>query len=180
MLGVSRLVSRSGSQTLMTEHDEYWKKYDWARELADTELRLNPAPDKADDYKQYLPDNPAHPRAWIPPHVRYAKRREVGFRCPVTGWSEGDWYRGAFGNGPYKRIGILTIDHILPGAAGGMTTDENTRAISLLANMKKGAKQISEEDLRRQILQSYKLIEMPIDLLEMLNKYGISQYKVGG
>lgn len=164
----------------MNSHDEYWTKYDWAKPLADEELRLNPITDPKEDYKQYLPTDPSHPRAWIPPYVRYAKRAEVGFRCPVTGWSENDWYRGVHGNGPFKRVGILTMDHILPGAAGGKTTDENIRAISLLANMKKGAKQVSDVTLSESIHMAYKLVDMPEDLLAMVTKYGITSYKVGG
>ena len=164
----------------MDAHDEYWKQYDWAKPLAAEELRLNPITDPKEDYKQYLPDDPSHPRAWVPPQVRYAKRAAVQFRCPITGWAETDWYRGLHGNGPFKRVGILTIDHILPGAAGGKTTDENIRAISLLANMKKGSKQVSDEKLRESILAAYRLVDMPPDLFDMLKKYGITSYKVGG
>lgn len=163
----------------MDTHEEYWKQYDWAKTLADEELRLNPIVSQKEDYRQYLPIDPTHPRAWIPPYVRYAKRAQVQFRCPITGWLETDWYKDTHGKGPYKRVGVLTMDHILPGAAGGKTTDENIRAISLLANMKKGAKQISDEHLRESIFIAYKLVELPEDLLTVLTKYGISSYKVG-
>jgi hypothetical protein len=160
-------------------NDRYWSKYDWARPFAEEEVRENPdILDFQKDYRQYLPLDPTHPRAYIPAHVRWAKRKSVDFRCPITGWSETDWYRG-IGGGPFRRVGLLTMDHIIPGAAGGQTTDENIRAICSLANTRKGSKQITDEELRRQLSNSYKLIEMPKDLLEILNKYAITQYKVG-
>lgn len=164
----------------MIGHGEYWKQYDWAKPLADEELRLNPVTEPREDYKQFLPPDPSHSRAWIPPYVRYAKRSQVQFICPITGWGENDWYRGKHGNGPFKKVGILTMDHIIPGAAGGKTTDENIRAISLLANMKKGSKQVSDDKLRESILVAYELVTMPEDLLIVLIKYGITSYRVGG
>ena len=159
--------------------DQYWSKYDWARPFAEEEARQNPeilAPER--DYKQYLPLDPMHPRAWIPPHVRWAKRKEVNFICPITGWKESDWYRGN-GGGPFRKIGTLTIDHIVPGAKCGLTVDENIRAISGLANSIKGSKDMTDEELRERIFGSYKSVYMPEDLLKMLDKYIITQYKVG-
>lgn len=104
----------------------HWSQYDWAIPMAEAEaLQL---PDRQKDYKQYLPSDPTHPRAYIPPHVRWAKRKQVEFICPITGWKETDWYR-PIGGGPTKLIGPLTMDHIIPGALGGLTTDENIRAI---------------------------------------------------
>lgn len=160
-------------------NDRYWKKYDWARPFAEEELRQTPdAMDPQREYRQYLPLDPSHPRAYIPPHVRWAKRKEVEFTCPITGWKETDWYRGTNG-GPFRKVGPLTMDHIIPGAAGGLTTDENLRAISSLANSKKGHKTISDEELRRQLHHGYKIATMPADLLHILELYGITQYKVG-
>jgi hypothetical protein len=159
--------------------DEYWSRYDWARPFAEEEARLNPdLLDPQHEYRQYLPAEPSHPRAWIPPYVRWAKRKQVDFTCPITGWKETDWFRGN-GGGPFRRIGTLTMDHIIPGALGGLTTDENIRAISYLANSIKGHKQVSDEDLRKRVLGSYKIVSMPEDLLMVLDKYGITSYKVG-
>lgn len=162
-------------------NDRYWSQYDWARPLAEEEARTNPDIfifDPQRDYRQYLPTDPTHPRAFIPPHVRYAKRKQVGFTCPITGWTEKDWYRGVSG-GPFRKVGPLTIDHIIPGALGGLTTDENIRAISALANSKKGHKSISDEELRAQLFRGYKIVSMPDDLEAILTKYGIMQYKIG-
>jgi hypothetical protein len=159
--------------------DQYWSKYDWARPFAEEEARQSPEIlDPAHDYKQYLPADPTHPRAWIPPYVRWAKRKAVDFACPITGWKESDWFRG-IGGGPYRKVGTLTIDHITAGANGGLTTDENIRAISYLANSIKGHKDVNDEDLRKRIFGSYKVVFMPDDLLAMLDKYGIVVYKVG-
>lgn len=158
--------------------NSYWKKYDWARPFADEDERLNPTADPSREYRQYLPLDPTHPRAWIPPYVRWAKRKQVNFQCPITGWKETDWFRGIQG-GPYRRVGVLTMDHILPGAKGGLTTDENLRALSSLANTKKGHREISDEQLRLNILSAYKVVFMPEDLLKVLTEYNITQYKVG-
>jgi hypothetical protein len=160
-------------------NSQYWQKYDWARPFADEEARQTPeilAPQF--DYKQFLPLDPTHPRAWIPPHVRWAKRKQVDFTCPITGWKESEWFRGN-GGGPYRKVGILTIDHIVPGASGGLTTDENIRAISALANSIKGSKTITDEELRLRIHGSFTRVYMPEDLLAMLEKYVITMYKVG-
>lgn len=162
----------------MDENDLYWQKYDWARPFAEQEMQW--ASVIQTDYRQYLPSDPSHPRAYIPFHVRWAKRYKVGFTCPITGWHESDWYRGITSDtGPYRRVGILTMDHIIPGAAGGLTTDENVRAISSLANAKKAHKQISDAELKEKLLASFERVTMPEDLLAVLNKYGVTQYKVG-
>ena len=160
-------------------NDQYWSKYDWARPFAEEEARKNPEIlDPQHDYRQYLPLDPTHARAWIPPHVRWAKRKEVNFTCPITGWKETDWFR-SHGGGPYRRVGTLTMDHIIPGALGGLTTDENIRAVRELANTKKGHKTISDEELRDNLFRAYKTVYMPEDLLAMLDKYVITSYKVG-
>jgi hypothetical protein len=155
---------------------EHWAKYLPFEAQSEAEERMFPT--RNIEYKQYLPVDPTHSRAWIPPFVRYAKRAQVNFICPITNWKETDWYRG-IGGGPFKLVGPLTLDHIQPGAKGGLSTDENIRAISMLANTKKGHKTISDEDLRNSILSSYSLVSMPPDLNEVLAKYAITLYKVG-
>lgn len=162
----------------MDQTDLYWQKYHWARPFAEEELKL--ATKTEMDYRQYLPPDPSHPRAYIPSYVRWAKRQYVGFVCPITGWRESDWFRGTTStNGPFRRVGMLTMDHIIPGAAGGLTTDENIRAICSLANSKKAHKQITDEELRDKLLTAFVKVDMPEDLLTVLEKYGITQYKVG-
>jgi len=160
--------------------DAYWSQYNWARPFAEEEARSAPEIlDPQHEYRQYLPADPQHPRAWIPPYVRWAKRRAVDFICPITGWKETDWYKGTYGRGPYRKMGTLTMDHIVPGANGGLTTDENVRAISYLANSVKGHKEMTDEELCRRILGSYQVVFMPEELLQILNKYAIVSYKVG-
>ena len=160
--------------------DLYWSKYDWARPFAEEEAKSAPEIlDPQHEYRQYLPPDPMHPRAWIPPYVRWAKRNQVHFTCPITGWKETDWFKGINGHGPYRKVGVLTMDHIIPGASGGLTTDENVRAISYLANSLKGHKPLTDEELRKRILGAYQSVYMPEELLQILNKYAIVSYKVG-
>ncbi len=163
---------------------EHWKMYDKYRNLPEVlKDATPPSPIRAgrpeEEYRQYLPFDPTHPRAYIPIHVRYAKRQQVQFTCPITGWLETDWYQDKQHRGPYRFVGKLTMDHINPGALGGLTEDSNIRAISMLANTKKGAKTTSDEDLRKAILGSYEKIELPEDLVKILREYNITQFKVG-
>lgn len=132
-----------------------------------------------EDYKKYLPADPTHPRSFIPLYVRYAKRALVGFRCPITGWKETDWYRDKQGRGSFRFVGRLTIDHILAGANGGLTTDENIRAISMIANSKRGSRTVSDEELGNAILTAYERVDPPEELVDLHKKYGIIEYKVG-
>jgi len=160
------------------EVEKYWSQYHWAKPFAeeDGQRAALIGPDK--EYKQYFPADPMHPRAWIPPYVRWAKRKQVNFTCPITGWKETDWFRG-MGGGPYRKVGTLTMDHIIPGAKGGLSVDENIRAISEIANAIKGSKDITDDQLRERIHGSFKVVFMPEDLLAMLNKYVVTSYKVG-
>lgn len=159
--------------------EKFWEKYDWAIPFASEELRLNPMKDSSDDYRKYLPLDPTHPRAWIPPYVRWAKRKEVDFKCPILGWAEGDYYQGINGGGPIRRVGVLTMDHLIPGATGGRTTDDNIRAFSALANTKKGHSTITDAELRERLLASYIKLDLPEDLMIVLKKFNISQFKIG-
>lgn len=130
------------------------------------------------DYRPYLPPDPAHPRAYIPADIRYAKRKAQNFLCAITGWKETDWFRDKQKRGPYRQVGRLTIDHAQAGANGGLTTDENTRMVCELANTKKGRKIISDEEVRNNILAAFEIVQMPENLLAVVNEYGIVQYKV--
>ena len=159
---------------------EYWRQYEWAIPLAEAEEKTSPTRDV--DYKQYLPEDPTHPRAWIPPYVRYAKRKAVEFTCPITGWHENDYYQDYQGKGPVRQVGRLTMDHHIPGAIGGLTTDENIRAICMLANTKKGSTAITDEELRDRILRSYHKLNLHEDVLhafEVLKLHNIPYYRIG-
>jgi hypothetical protein len=169
-----------GPTILVQEADDinarYWAKYDWAREFADLEAQ---ADDPKKDYRRFLPLDPTHPRAWIPQHVRWAKRKAVDFRCPITGWHELDYYQDVQKRGSIRAVGTLTMDHILPGSLGGLTTDENIRAFSELANTKKGNLTVTDEELRDRLLAVYYRVDIPADLYEQLRKYKVVQFKVG-
>ncbi|VVB52890.1 Uncharacterised protein [uncultured archaeon] len=158
--------------------DQYWEKYLWAKPFADAEdldslIPLVP-------YKQYLPSEPTHPRAFIPNYVRWAKRKELDFTCPITGWKETDFFHDIAGNGAVRMVGRLTVDHIIPGSLGGMTTDENIQMISEFANVKKGNRQITNQELREQLLSTHKKVDERYDeLLSVLRKYEVNQFRMG-
>lgn len=161
----------------MDATDEYWQKYHWAREFADLEDATNPTP--MIPYKQYLPPDPAHPRAYIPNYVRWAKRKELNFTCPITGWKETDYFQDIPKRGPVRLVGRLTADHKLPGALGGITSDENIQMICEFANTKKGSSAITNEELTAKLLSTHQKIEEPAELFEMLRRYNITQFRVG-
>lgn len=145
---------------------EYWSMYHWAIAPSTSEESLFPTVEI--DYKQYLPMDPSHPRAWIPNWVRYAKRKQVDFTCPITGWKETDFFQDQQRRGPVRLVGKLTMDHILPGSLGGLTSDENIRAISELANTKKGNQPISDEELRERLHSSHMVLDLPEDQKQAL------------
>lgn len=161
----------------MNATDTYWQSYLWAKPEADLEDSANPYPKIG--YEQYLPTDPQHPRAFIPNYVRYAKRKEVGFRCVVTGWHESDYFQDVCGHGPIRLVGRLTVDHIIPGALGGLTTDDNIQMVSEFANTKKGSNQINNEELRKRLLEHHTRVELPDDVLAVLRKYNITYYRIG-
>lgn len=159
---------------------EYWSKYHWAIDPSIGEDSLFPASEV--DYKKYLPLDPTHPRAWIPNWVRYAKRLESNFTCPITGWKETDFFQDKSGRGPVRIVGKLTMDHTIPGAMGGLTTDENIRAISELANTKKGSLLVSDEELRQRLHHTHQKLDLLPEVekaLLYLMSQGITYFRMG-
>lgn len=130
---------------------------------------------KEDDYRIYLPKDPSHPRAFVPYDVRFAKRKDQGFRCAITGWHESDWIRDKQHQGPIRLVGILTIEHVI---AGSPTADDTIKMACGFVNGKKGDRRISYDDMREHILAVYELVEVPADLLEMLKKYQVREFKL--
>jgi len=169
------MVGGSGNE--IDPIDKYWEKYHWAIPYAEAEDKTNPIP--ATPYRQYLPTDPSHPRAFIPNYVRWAKRYLAGFRCLITGWHETDYFQDIDGRGPIRLVGRLTADHKLPGSLGGLTTDENIQMISCFANTKKGNSGITNEELTERLLKTHKKLELPEDLKQSLQKYNITIYRVG-
>lgn len=141
--------------------------------IAEQELRkIRPV---EEDYKRYLPEDPSHPRAFVPYDVRFAKRKDQGFRCAITGWHEADWVRNKQKQGPVRLVGVLTIEHIIPGSK---TADDTIKMACGFVNFKKANRKISYEDMRAHILSVYEIAEIPEDLLGMLKKYQIREFKL--
>jgi hypothetical protein len=159
---------------------DYWSKYHWAIDPAAHEVSLFSTNEL--DYKKYLPLYPSHPRAWIPNWVRYAKRQSCNFTCPITGWKETDFFQDTQGRGPIRMVGKLTMDHIVPGASGGLTTDDNIRAISELANTKKGSLAVSDDELRERLHNSHQILNLESEVKEallFLMSKNISHFRMG-
>jgi len=175
---VRSVVRGQREESQVTEQEQlaydYWAQYHWAIPYADAEDRAALA--TATDYKRYLPQDPTDPRAWIPTFARYAKRHQVNFTCPVTLWKETDYFQDIAGQGPIRFVGRLTVDHIVPGARGGRTTDDNTAMICEFANVKKGSDDVSYDALRQRLLSTHRKIEEPAELLDMLRKYQVTRF----
>lgn len=175
-------VPRKTTPISVIKADEYWSSYHWAKQEAFDEKmkRTEFVPPQNDgyDYGNH-PIDPSHPRAYIPEYVRWAKRRDVNFKCPVTGWAETDFYQGNNSCGPIYMVGVLTMDHIIPAASGGLTTNENLRAMSQLVNTLKGKTNQTDLELQTRVFGSYKLVEPPTDLKTMLIKYWITRHYTG-
>lgn len=107
--------------------------------------KRDPLEDQSWRYKLSLLD-PAHPKAPVPEWVRFAKRKKQNFRCHILGWAESDWMRNKQSR-EIQQVGMLTVDHVLPAAHGGMTTDVNTLMVAEIANNKKGSKMKSYEEM---------------------------------
>lgn len=141
--------------------------------IAEQELKKSRPPEE--DYKRYLPANPSHPRAFIPYDVRFAKRKDQGFRCAITNWHETDWVRDKQHQGPIRLVGVLTVEHII---AGSITADNTIKMACGFVNAKKGSRKVSYEQMREHILNVYELVEPPADLLDMLKKYQIREFRI--
>jgi hypothetical protein len=100
--------------------------------------------------------DPSHPKALIPEWVRFSKRKAQEFKCYILGWHESDWMRNR-ASGSIQQVGMLTVDHTLAAAHGGLTTDTNTKMVAEIANNKKGSKQKSYEDMREHLHTIYEL-----------------------
>ena len=100
--------------------------------------------------------DPSHPKAPVPDWVRFAKREKQGFRCYILGWHETDWMLNKQ-SGEIQQVGTLTLDHTVAAANGGLTTDANTMMIAEIANLKKGSKQKTYEEMRTFLHMVYEL-----------------------
>jgi hypothetical protein len=56
-----------------------------------------------------------------------------------------------------QQVGMLTLDHTLAAAHGGLTTDANTMMVAEIANNKKGSKMKSYEEMRQFLHSIYEL-----------------------
>jgi len=98
--------------------------------------------------------DPSHPKATIPEWVRWSKRKKQQFRCYVLGWHETDWMINKLTRN-IQQIGVLTVDHFVAGANGGLTTDLNTTMLAEIVNNKKGSKVKTYEDMREHFYSVY-------------------------
>jgi hypothetical protein len=109
--------------------------------------------------------DPAHPKASVPDWVRWAKRKKQDFRCFILGWHENDWMLNKQ-SGEIQQVGILTLDHTLAAHHGGLTTDANTKMIAEIANLKKGCKLKTYDEMRQFLHTIYELyIPDPVELI---------------
>ena len=165
---------------------EYWKKYafvkrDSAYQTERERKKNTPGIALRGDENEYdpakhHPADPSDPDAYVPPYVRFEKRKQVNFTCPITGWKETDWVQPISG-GKIRLVGELTLDHKLARSKNGRTTDENTRMVAWLANNKKSNNAKTDEEIRNNICSQYKVISVPQDLLDILTKYGLTEYR---
>jgi len=125
-------------------------------------------------YKTTSPDPSAH-RAYIPEDILFAKRKDQGFRCSITGWHETDWVQDKQHRGPIRQVGKLTVEHTI---AGDITADDTITMACGFVNSKKGKKVIILEDVRRIVLNAYEIVEPPVDLLAVHAKYNVTEYKI--
>lgn len=166
------------------ETSDYWQLYAATKQDLDYKAEQkrkkseDVAPLRGEGYdpRKHHPADPSDPDAYVPAWVRFAKRKLVNFKCPVTGWRETDWIQPLNG-GRTRLVGELTLDHRLARAKNGRTTDDNTRMVASLANSKKGDRDLSDEQIRANLANGYKIVEPPTDLLPMLQKYGIKEYR---
>ena len=59
-----------------------------------------------------------------------------------------------------------------------MTTDENIKMVCEFVNAKKADKEITYEQMRDRVLGAYELVELPVELEQILIKYGVREYRV--
>lgn len=124
-------------------------------ERATALMKRDPQEDQTWRYKLGLLD-PSHPKAIVPEWVRFAKRKNQDFRCHILGWKESDWMVNKTSR-EIQQVGMLTLDHTLAAAHGGLTTDANTMMVAEIANNKKGSKMKSYEEMRQFLHSIYEL-----------------------
>ena len=150
-------IEQNPSYVLATIDPAYIRE----RELAST--RRDPLEDFSWRYRLNQLD-PSHPKAPVPEWVRFAKRQKQQFRCAILGWQENDWMINKM-SGIIQPVGVLTVDHVVPAAEGGLTTDANTLMVAEIANNKKGCKLKSYEQMREHLHSVYDLYEPTIEEL---------------
>jgi hypothetical protein len=146
-------------QYWMAQNPDYIKVLDDPRYQAEREriLSMRESVQENMHWKQKLNQlDPSHPKAPVPDWVRWAKREKQQFRCYVLGWHENDWTKNKV-TGNIQPVGMLTLDHTLAAANGGLTTDANTMMIAEAVNQKKGSKSKTYEEMRQHFYLIYEL-----------------------
>ena len=168
----------------------YWiaQNPDYVKALDDPRYQVEQAvlaairkPDMNTKWKEKLfALDPSHPKAPVPDWVRWAKREAQGFKCYVLGWYENDWIRNK-ASGDIQPVGTLTLDHTLAAANGGLTTDANTKMIAEIANLKKGSKLKTYEEMREFLHKVYELYSPTTEEIIAINSFrskGIKKVKL--
>jgi hypothetical protein len=160
-------------QYWIAQNPDYIKALDDPRYQAEREriLSLRTHEENNMVWKQKLNQlDPSHPKAPVPDWVRWAKRDKQQFRCYVLGWHETDWMRNKL-SGSIQQIGILTLDHTLAAANGGLTTDANTMMIAEAVNQKKGSKVKTYEEMRAHFYSIYELYIPTVEEIIAINSF---------
>ena len=116
----------------------------------------------------------SHPKAPVPEWIRFAKRKKQDFRCAILGWQETDWMINKM-SGNIQQVGMLTVDHVIPAAQGGLTTDANTLMVAEIANNKKGCKLKSYEQMREHLHSVYELYQMSAEELIAIESFRLKK-----
>lgn len=149
---------------------EYWAKQGYSladvvddpKYLAERLASLEEERNSQFDPK-YLPSDPSHPRAYVPPYVLFKMRRDQNFTCHVLGWGEEQWYIHKE-TGVVRQVGKLTKDHTLAGANGGLTHQNNLKMVAEIVNSRKGSRFVTYEELRKHFLEYYELFQPTLEM----------------
>jgi hypothetical protein len=115
------------------------------------------------------------PNAGIPGHVLLGMKIELNFTDPVLGLREGTWVR----KGKIAQRICLEPDHRLARKHGGLTTPENIRLISNIANRFKSDAKLTDENIRERFVESgLAPFDVPKEHAAVLEQYGIKKIEV--
>ena len=155
------------------EYSNPWAAFDLFREkYRQPKIMLNPntVHDQAKG-KDKIRRDPTRPDASVPYYAQRAMVELNNFVCPVLGLKEGESVQI---KGRLRIIKMVT-DHIIPEVDGGLTTPENIRMVSMIANELKNRFKLSDEQVRARYAESgYTRYEIPVEHLAVFQMYNAS------